>query len=73
LAKQLYELWTFEQHHKIEKKTLLGMLEGNIRQIPYCLAVSTLILLISEMLKMSEIIFFNQKFVKGNIESSSIC
>jgi len=49
------------------------MLEGNIRQIPYCLAVSTLIFLISEMLKMSEIIFFNQKFVKGNIESSSIC
>jgi hypothetical protein len=59
LAKHAYKLWPFEQHHKIEKKTLLGMLEGNVRQIPYCLAASTLIILFSEMLKMSEIIFFN--------------
>jgi hypothetical protein len=55
LAKHAYKLWPFEQHHKIEKKKrLLGMLEGNVRQIPYCLAASTLIIIFSKMLKMSK-------------------
>ncbi len=44
---------------KLKKKTLLGMFEGNVRQIPYCLAASTLIILFSEMLKMSKNIFYN--------------
>jgi hypothetical protein len=39
---------------KLKKKRLLGMLEGNVRQIPYCLAASTLIIIFSEMLKMSK-------------------